>query len=119
MDLLRPMTCLYSTWPSLQTPPSVPAPHVLANLLRDVAAAHVVAVVERLVDVVDHRAEVALHGVEVDRALAVALDAVVDVGDRSLDRPVGDLHGRVLDQLAHHLELEEAAVDQHPVVTVE
>ena len=60
--------------------------------------------------------EIALQGVEGHRALAVLLNAVIDIGYRCLDGPVRDLCDRVVGDLAHHLRLEGAAVAQDPVV---
>src|SRR5438445_7125533 len=104
MERRRPMTCLKSTPPSS----SVPGPQVVADLLGD-RTADIVAVVELGIDVVHDRAEVALHGVEVDGALAVAIDAVVDVRDGRLDRPVRDAGHRVVDDLLDDLGLERPA----------
>ena len=72
----------------------MPVLHVFADLGRDVAAATVVFLVERLVHVVNDCSEVALHRIEVDRALSVFVDAVVNVGNGRLHRPIQRRYGR-------------------------
>src|SRR6266568_3466192 len=94
---------------------SVPRLHVLPDSWRD-ARPVVVRLVELRVDMVHDGAEVALHGVEVDRALAIGLHAVVEVGDAGLDSPVADPQLRAVYQGANRVGGERPAVGEHPVV---
>src|SRR5581483_1431850 len=78
---------------------SVPVGHVVADL-RSSRRPVVELVVERLVDVVSDDRQVALQRVDVDGALPVLLDAVVDVGDGRFPGPVRHLDLGPVDDLA-------------------
>ncbi len=92
----------------------MPVFHVLPGLRRD-AAVTVVLFVEGGVQMVDNYPKVALQGVVVDRALPVPVNAIVYVSDGCIDRPVRDMHCRVIDDLAYDLRLEGATVSENPV----
>src|SRR5215469_10201762 len=73
----------------------MPVLHMLLYLRGDAAVA-IVLFVEGGVKMVHNGSEVALQGVVVDRALTVAIDAVVYVGNGCFRRPLRDTHRRVL-----------------------
>src|SRR5438105_5122370 len=94
---------------------SVPLRHVVADLGCGRLPA-VELVVERLVDVVGDERQVALHRVDVDRALPVLLDAVVDEGDSRFPGPVRHLDLGPVDDVADDVGGERAFVGDDVVV---
>ena len=96
----------------------MPVLHMLLYLRGDAAVA-VVLFVEGGIKMVHNGSEVALQGVVVGRALTVAIDAVVYVGNGCFRRPLRDAHRRVLYDLADNLWLEWAAVSEDPVGVVD
>src|SRR5215469_789894 len=95
----------------------MPVLHMLLYLRGDAAVA-IVLFVEGGVKMVHNGSEVALQGVVVDRALTVAIDAVVYVGNGCFRRPLRDAHRRVLHDLADNLWLEWTAMCEDPVGVV-
>src|SRR6516162_2710545 len=92
----------------------MPVLHVLSGLRRD-AAVTVVLFIEGGVQMMDYHTEIAFQGVVIDRALPVAVNTVIYVCDSCFDRPVRDVHGRVLGDLAYDFWLEWSAVSEDPV----
>ena len=92
----------------------MPVFHVLPGLHRN-GAATVVFLVKSWIEVMHDRSEVALQGIVVNRALTVAINAVVHVGDCCLYCPVGYVYSRVFDDLPDDLCLKGAAMREDPI----
>src|SRR5260370_9852149 len=64
---------------------------------------------------VDDHTEIAFQGVVVDRALPIAVNAVVYVCGDCFDRPIRDAYGRFLGDFTYDIRLEWTAVGKNPV----
>src|SRR6266567_4764947 len=92
----------------------MPVLHMFLDLRRD-RAIGIELLVESGIKMMHDSPEVALQGVVVNRALSIAIDAVVYIGDHRLYRPIRYVHGRVFDDLTYDLFFKGAAVCEDPI----
>src|SRR5947209_6020720 len=92
----------------------MPVLHMFPNLRRD-SAATIELLVESGIEVMHDCPEVAFQRVVVDRALPVAIDAIVHVGDYCLYCPIRNVHSRVFDDLSYDLFFKRAAMCEDPI----